>query len=288
MDSIENNLLLISKLNNEQDCIEFLLNLKRKQGYSCQKCKNTHFWFNVRNVMICSRCRYERPLTAGTIFQNSRKSLHMVFTSLWLTINSDKGISSKELKKVFGIGSYRIAWTLMHKFRVLMMLIDSEKLSGKVYVDETSVGIRIPSKSKPEIRSWPKVLIVADKNNGKIKTALIHSVTKNNIEKILNSTVEKGSTIVTEESKVYMGLLKKGYYHQLTTLQEGEKIIPEVCEVAFYLKQFFLKTYKNYIVEKYLPLYLAEFAFRFNNKDKRQRELLFEKLIEIGMKDTTT
>ena len=49
------------------------------------------------------------------------------------------GMSAKTLERTMGI-SYRVAWTMLQRFRVAMVDSDRKKLSGDVEVDKTMLG----------------------------------------------------------------------------------------------------------------------------------------------------
>jgi hypothetical protein len=90
--------------------------------------------------MICKKCRDELSITSGTIFHNNKLALVVIFRALWWMVAQKNGVRTVGLKRVLGLGSYRIAWAWLHKFRRLMVFSGKDKLSGKIEVDETLVG----------------------------------------------------------------------------------------------------------------------------------------------------
>ncbi len=77
-------------------------------------------------------------MTAGTIFQDTRKPLTLWFRAAWWVTTQKGGASALELQRVLGLGSYVTAWTWLHKFRRAMVRPGIGV--GRVEVDETYVG----------------------------------------------------------------------------------------------------------------------------------------------------
>src|SRR5260370_16999537 len=57
----------------------------------------------------------------------------------WLA-SQKNGASALGLQRVLGLGSYKTAWTWLHKLRRAMVRPGRDRLSGRVEVDETYLG----------------------------------------------------------------------------------------------------------------------------------------------------
>jgi hypothetical protein len=79
-------------------------------------------------------------VTAGTIFQDSRKPLVLWFRAMWAITSQQNGASAIELQRVLGLGSYKTARTWLHKLRRAMVRPGRNRRSGRVEVDETYWG----------------------------------------------------------------------------------------------------------------------------------------------------
>ena len=88
----------------------------------------------------CRSCRRQTSVTAGTIFQDTRKPLVMWFRAMWYVTSQKNGASALGLQRVLGLGSYETAWTWLHKLRRAMIRPDRDRLSGWIEVDETFIG----------------------------------------------------------------------------------------------------------------------------------------------------
>jgi transposase-like protein len=275
-----------SMFSSEEKCLNYIMGLRFPDGYSCRKCSHNEYWRNKRDVLICKKCRDELSLTAGTIFHRSKLPLVVIFRAIWWMVAQKNGVSAVGLQRIMGIGSYRTAWTWLHKFRRLMVFPGRDKLSGKVEVDETFVGGTKPGKRGRGSEGKALVGIAVelkDMGSGRIRLSLLPDASKKSLEKFIINNIETGSTIITDRWSGYSGLLKKGYQHEvegILKLLKNEEILPNVHRIASLLKRWLLGTHQNYVSEPYLAYYLDEFTFRFNRRKSKSRGLLFERLIE--------
>ncbi len=62
----------------------------------------------------CRACRKQTSLTAGTIFEGTRKPLRMWFLAMWFVTSQKNGVSALGLQRELGLGSYagrgRLRW----------------------------------------------------------------------------------------------------------------------------------------------------------------------------------
>ena len=142
MEDYPKNLLeLESRFSTEEACCNYLFKLRWPKGFSCSKCKNQNVWFiKKRKVYQCTKCNSQISVTAGTIFQDTHKPLILWFRAIWYVTTSKIGASALNIKRILGFGSYRTAWTWIHKLRRAMVRPGRDKLFGKVEVDETYLG----------------------------------------------------------------------------------------------------------------------------------------------------
>ena len=131
---------LEARFSTEEACREYLLKLRWPEGFVCPRCGTQSAWASKRNLLLCADCGYQASVTAGTIFQDTRKPLTLWFRGAWWVTTQKGGASALELQRVLGLGSYVTAWTWLHKFRRAMVRPGRNRLVGRVEVDETYVG----------------------------------------------------------------------------------------------------------------------------------------------------
>jgi transposase-like protein len=290
--SIAKNQLEFEKMfTTEEQCLEYLMEQRFPHGYICRKCQHTEYWLNKRKIMICKSCKDELSVTSGTIFHKSKLPLVTIFRALWWMVAQKNGVSAVGLQRILGLGSYRTAWTWLHKFRRLMVFPNRDRLKGIVEVDETFVGGKKAGKRGRGAEGKSLVIIAVEilekgKGTGRVRMALIPDASSVSMEEFIIHNIEKGSTIITDGWNGYTGISKKGYQHKIeekVKMQEEEEILPNVHRVASLLKRWLLGTHQNYVGKQHLPYYLDEYTFRYNRRKSKSRGLLFQRLIEQGV-----
>ena len=129
-----------ARFSNDAACREYLVRLRWPNGFRCPRCGGRKSW-PVGDVLLqCSGCNYQSSVTAGTIFQDTRKPLTLWFRAMWAITSQKNGASAIGLQRVLGLGSYQTAWTWLHKLRRAMVRPGRDRLTGCVEVDETFYG----------------------------------------------------------------------------------------------------------------------------------------------------
>jgi hypothetical protein len=64
-----------SRFSSEEACRDYLYQLRWPLGFICPRCRATKAWPTKRNLLVCGACSYQISMTAGTIFQDTRKPL---------------------------------------------------------------------------------------------------------------------------------------------------------------------------------------------------------------------
>ena len=226
-------------------------------------------------------------MTAGTIFQDTHKPLRQWFLAMWFITSQKNGVSALGLQRVLGLGSYRTAWTWLHKLRRAMIRPGRDNLHGEVEVDETYVGAPEEGTRGRETARKAIIAIAVEKNGrgfGRIRLRHIQDVSADSLLPFVRNTVESGSTIQTDGWRGYAGLASAGYQHQVTVISAGADpahvVMPRVHKVASLLKRWLLGTLQGGIQHQHLDYYLDEFAFRFNRRRSKARGMLFYRLAE--------
>ena len=280
-----------TKFATEQQCRDYLYQLRWPEGYKYPKCQNEKSWKIDENLYECSNCGHQASVIAGTIFQDTRKPLKAWFTAIWWVTTQKNGASAKGLQQVLGLKSYETAWTWLHKIRKAMVLPNRSDLSGTVEVDETYIGGEEPG-GKQGRGSENKALVaiaveVNDKRKpGRIRMSVIPNASGDSLETFVVNNIEKGSTVITDGWLSYSFLSTSGYHHTRMAkndLDQDEKMLPRVHMVVSLLKRWLLGTHQGAVREKHLQAYLDEYVFRFNRRKSAERGLLFYRLLECAM-----
>jgi transposase-like protein len=224
-------------------------------------------------------------VTAGTLFQDTRKPLPMWFRAMWHVTSQKYGASALGLQRVLGLGSYHTAWRWLHKLRRAMVRPGRERLSGIVEVDETYIGGVEPSKSGRGVQKKALVLIAAEDDGGRvgrIRLRQLMDVSSVSLLGAIQENVEPGSTVRTDGLNRYQRVTKMGYRHiiERQDTHVGDGALPLVHRVASLLKRWLLGTHQGAVRRSHLAYYLDEFTFRFNRRTSRSRGKLFYRLVQ--------
>src|SRR5580704_14440356 len=131
-------------IGDEDACKAYLKARRWPDGVHCPRCGNPKV-YDLKSRKWhwqCEQCApdgYRFSVIAGTIFENTNKPLRQWFKVVHLMTTSKKGISSLQIQRQLGFGSYETALNMTHKIRAAM-LEPATKLGGIVEVDETYVG----------------------------------------------------------------------------------------------------------------------------------------------------
>jgi hypothetical protein len=128
------------RFNTEEACRQYLLALRWPEGFRCPVCEGTRSWTMSGELLLCRSCRYQASVTAGTIFQDTHLPLSRWFRAMWQVTIHKNGISALGLQRALGLGSYRTAWTMLHKLRRAMVRPDRDQLRGAVEVERSFLG----------------------------------------------------------------------------------------------------------------------------------------------------
>ena len=124
----------------EEKCHEHLFNIRWPNGFRCSKCEGEKGWKMSNGLIVCSGCRHQQSILAGTVFQDTHIPLQTWFRVMWHMCAQKNGMSALGLQRVLGIASYNTAWLCLHKLRRAMIRPGRERLRGRVQVDESYVG----------------------------------------------------------------------------------------------------------------------------------------------------
>jgi len=274
----------------EDDCWQYLFNVRWANGFSCPKCAKGEFWMTGRELIHCSACGTQTSITAGTIFQGTRKPLLLWFHIIWWIVAQKTGASAYNLMDFMGFGSYETAWAWLHKLRRAMIRPGRDKLIDEVEVDETYVGGKETGGKKQGRGAETKTLVVVateckGKQIGRVRFSCIAEASGDNLIPFIEENVEPGSTVITDGWSGYSGLSQSGNYkHKVKVIsgsgQEAHELLPHVHMVNSLLKRWINGTHQGNVSPKHLPYYLDEFAFRFNRKMSTFRGKLFYRLVQ--------
>ncbi len=264
----------------EEACRTYLVARRWPNGVHCPRCGNAkvyalasgHHW-------QCEACQvngYRFSHIAGTIFENTNKPLREWFRVTHLMLTSKKGISALQIQRIMGFGSYGTAHSMCHKIRAA--LIEPEtKLGGIVEVDETFIGGKAKNRhwykrdGKPGPTASGKTIVAgAVRRKGNVIARVIENVKQATLEAFVNEAVSEKVSLLCTDQWVGCKHLSAKFPHGTVDHAKHQYVVGAVHTQTI---EGFWSIFKRGIVgsfhkvsRKYMPLYVAEFQFRYNNR----------------------
>jgi transposase-like protein len=225
----------------------------------------------------CGDCKRQFTVKIGTVFEHMRLPLHKALQAVYLVTSSKKGISAHQLHRTLEI-TYKSAWFLLHRIREAMRDGDLSPFGGNggiVEVDETFIGRLKGVPKKRAFHHKMKVLALVDRDSGKARTMVIDNVNATTLMPIVIANVAREARIMTDEHSGYRDAGRWFASHGTTSHGRGEYVNLEdrtihsnTVEGYFSIFKRGMKGVYQHCGERHLQRYLAEFEFRYNNREK--------------------
>lgn len=234
----------------------------------------------------CAECKKQFTVTVGTVFESSHIPLHKWLQAAYLLNSSKKGISAKQIERTLQI-TYKSAWFMMHRLREAMA--PAGKLppmggEGRVIeADETYMGKRDGKRSHPDtfvsgfgwvehprIDTQRKIVALVERG-GSARSFIVDKANKRTVNKILHKNADLASTLMTDESGIYPAAGAHFANHQTVNHSKYEyargATSTNTVEGFFSIFKRGMKGIYQHCSEKHLHRYLAEFDFRYSNRE---------------------
>ena len=276
---------LSKKYNTRAKCIAYLEKLRWGKKPVCPFCKNkTNITKRAGTIRYhCNKCNKDFSVMVDTIFEDTRMPLPKWFQLIALILNAKKGISAKQLMRDTEIG-YPTAWFAAMKIRCAM-INHCNSLQHIVEMDETFVGGK-PRKKYPKNDALPTISKVYNKRgrgtkktpvvgiverDGNIVLKVIEKLTAKNLLAMLKENVKiDKSIVITDDFKSYRKfdeviehltiVHSKGVYSK-------KGVNTNTVEGFFSILKNSLRGQYVAISKKYLPFYLVQAQYIFNNRN---------------------
>jgi transposase-like protein/IS1 family transposase len=266
-------------IGDDDACRAYLKARRWPEGVRCPRCGNEAVYdlHSRKWHWQCTKCApggsegYRFSLLVGTIFENTNKPLRDWFKVVHLMTTSKKGISALQIQRQMGFGSYKTAHGMCHKIRAAMMQ-PQEKLGGIVEMDETYIGGKNINRHWDKKKGWDDKtpIIGAVQRKGNVVARVLDKITSQNVMDFVSEAVSnKVSLLATDAWPGYSDNLRK-YPHASVDHHKHQYVVGAVHTNTI---EGFWSIFKRGVVgtfhkvsAKYMPLYVAEFQFRYNNR----------------------
>lgn len=250
----------------------------------------------------CKNCNTHYSLATGTIFENHKYPLKTYLLSLFIFVNSVKGISSLQLSRDLNI-SKKYSFVMLHKIRTALFnqyeVLQTNKLKGTIQMDGAYINYlpkkenkKKDRKDRRELKHLSQECIITmrevnDNPKDRSYAFIIKNENKEDIERLVSLYVEVGSTIITDEHTSYKGIKNMSdingevlYTHKSVNhseeYQTDDKVDTNFAESFFSRLRRMVIGQHHKLSKKYLELYVNEITYRENVRDWTNREVFID------------
>ena len=240
----------------------------------CTKCGHG-FWYRIRrDYFRCKKCK--RDFKPRRLPLNLSRAQWRELLAWFMREQSVDAISNET-----GLERKRVLRALAYVRRAMAHDVPAS-FSGTVEVDETYFGgqwknkrRRIRDRGTKRGRGTTKQPVFGILcRDGRVWAEVVSNVEAATLQPLISNRVKRGSIVNSDTFKSYTGIAANGYVHRLVNHGEGEYVRGRAHVNGLegfwgYLKRKLAA--KGGVRKERLPLYLAEYVWRYNHRhlDKR-------------------
>ncbi len=227
----------------------------------------------------CNECKGQFTVRQGTVFEKSHLPLRFWLQVIHLMCASKKGVSTNQIQRMLSC-SMKTAWFLTHRIREAMRSGDLSPMGGDgtpVEVDETFFGRKEGMDVKAGYGHKNAILTLVERR-GAARSFHVEGVKKDDLAPIVRANISREAHLMTDEAnqytqvgKEFVGHGKVDHSREEYAYRErvtGTLITTNTAEGYFSIfKRGMIGVYQH-CGEHHLHRYLAEFDFRYSNRDK--------------------
>lgn len=262
-------------------CKDYLMAKRWPEGVRCPRCdapepyalpSKPHHWQCHR----CSKQGYRFSVTVGTIFENTNIPLTVWFEVIYYMMTSKKGVSALQIQRQMGLGSYRTAWSMCHRIRAGMADESFRQLAGFIEVDEAYIGGKDKWKHQNKKGGGPRggkgkmIVVGAAERGGNVVARVIQRVDGRTLGSFVREVVSNKVSLLSTDDGSFLPFAMPGITRGTVNHKNGQYVVGAIHTntIEGFWSQFkrgVVGTFHK-VTAKYLPLYVAEFEFRYNNR----------------------
>ncbi|MEO1040073.1 MAG: IS1595 family transposase [Pseudomonadota bacterium] len=254
------------------------------EGPVCPHCGNREKVYAIKanpdqrvrhGLKKCGSCRKQFTVKVGTVFEHGRIPLHKMLQAVYLMCSSKKGVSAKQLERTLEV-TYKTAWFLAHRIREAMRSGDLDvpfgSGGGAVEADETFIGREpgMPMKAGGYSHKR-KVLALVDRDTKRVRTMVVDDLKPATLGPILQANIAREARLMTDEARYYKPIGKGFAAHETVNHGADEYVRGDVttnsAEGYFSVFKKGMRGVYQHCAKKHLHRYLAEFDFRYNERE---------------------
>ena len=285
-----NSIKFNQRFKDDNDCLEYLAEVKWQNGYKCKRCENNKFG-NGKHIhnRRCTKCRYDESPTVGTMFEKLKFSILIAFHIVFKISTKKKGMSSLELSNEFELRQMT-CWSFKQKLQQVMKSSLKSPLTGLVHVDEFVIGGPEEGK-KGRSKGLKKLVVLAveilEDGVGRAYAEVIEHSSAIELGGFLKKYVSQEAEVISDKWKGYSPL-KKEFKNLKQIASEEGKNFKELHVHIMNIKGW-LRGIHHHCSKDRMQNYLDEYHFRYNRRSNMDTifDVLIKKMVnykEISIK----
>ncbi len=104
------------RFNSDENCMEYLAQIKWKNGFKCLKCGHSRSQIRHNHSRTCNKCSHTESATANTLFHKVKFGIRKAFFICFEMSTTTKSLSASYVGDRFGV-TEKTARLFMHKVR---------------------------------------------------------------------------------------------------------------------------------------------------------------------------
>jgi transposase-like protein len=224
----------------------------------------------------CNACRQPFSVTVGTVMESSKIPLNKWVLGFHLMASSKKGISAHQLHRMLGV-TYKTAWFMAHRIREAMAPAGNVpplgNTGGFVEADEMYIGkTSETSPVKKRGHADKRAIVALVERGGAVRSFHVEDVRSPTLHAVIASNVSTKAHLRTDEANQYKTIGWNFASHETVKHRDKEYVRGDahsntVEGVFSIFRRGMVGTYQH-CGEQHLQRYLAEFDFRYSNREK--------------------
>jgi transposase-like protein len=271
----------IKYFSDQDNCLRYVVERRWPTGVKCPTCGSSDIRFiPTRRIWECKNKHSHKQFSVkvGTIFEDSPLGLDKWLPAMWLLSSCKNGVSSYEIHRSVGV-TQKTAWFMLHRIRLAMHNGTFVKLGGNgngIEIDESFIGGKARNMHASRRRKVITGTGGKDKTaamgmlerNGQIRTFVVDTRKKHELQAKVREHVAAGSAIYTDELLSYAGLeadFKHEVINHAIEYVRGNVHTNGIENFWSLLKRALKGTYVS-VEPFHLFRYLDEEAYRYNHR----------------------
>lgn len=273
-----NLLEFVEQFKTDENCKEYLAQMKWKKGYSCIKCSNKTFQVRADFSRTCNSCSHTESATANTLFHKVKFGVRKAFFICFEMSTSTKSLSASYMGVRYGV-TEKTARLFMHKVREAMKSSENHPMDGNVEVDEFVVGGKEKGKVGRSYNAKKKKAVCAVEYTGEGKVKRMYAMKIDNysakeLKLLFKKHISKNADIVTDKWKGYRPLRDEYKIEQIDS--NGGMNFQKLHTMIHQIKSWIRTTY-SWVSPFHIDRYFDEFCYRLNRSQSKSN--IFNNLI---------